>query len=108
QVSRKPTVRLNTGRPGAESGSRQKYPSRSNCTASAALSATAAGSSLQSCRTSSDFALISLAKAALLGLGLRNSGLESRTSAPTASAAETQCSVACTLRPSGGVLPPRV
>ena len=30
------------------------------------------------------------------------------TSAVWASAADTQCRVACTLRPSGGVLPPRV
>jgi hypothetical protein len=30
QLSRKPTVRVNTSRPGAASRSRQKYPCRSN------------------------------------------------------------------------------
>ena len=47
------------------------------------------------------------AKSAAFGSGLVNSGLKSRTSAVTASAADTQCIVALTLRPSGA-LPPLV
>ena len=57
KVSRRPTVRTNTGWPGRESRSRRKYPSRSNWTGSSELSPATAGSSMASETTSSESGL---------------------------------------------------
>src|ERR1700686_4355056 len=57
QVSFRATVRLKTGFPGAESGSTQKYPSRSNWKRLPAVALASDGSSLASVRISSEFGL---------------------------------------------------
>src|SRR5271157_4247179 len=111
QVSRNGTVRLKTSAPGFESGSTQKYPSRSNWQRSPGFALASDGSSLAFVNTSSDLglrlAVNSCPSGTSVGSSLVNRFSYKRTSASIACSAETQWMVPFTLRPSGA-LPLRV
>src|SRR5439155_5781001 len=110
-VSLSDTVRLKTSAPGRESRSTQKYPIRSNWNRLPGDADARLGSAWHERSTSSEcgltFSRNVWPSGAPSGSSTAKRRSYSRTSAGTACAADTQCSVAFTRRPSGAS-PPHV